>query len=73
MAIAYEDICIVPSSALLYELKQMELELPEIASGDRPVPMDVDNTTDSCPNRPLQNLNHLPKHLYGVTTHCQGP
>ncbi len=51
MAIAYEDIRLVPSSALLYELQQMELELPEITTGDRPVPMDVDNTTNSCPEQ----------------------
>ncbi len=51
MAIAYEDIRLVPSSALLYELQQVELELLEIISGDRPVPMDVDNTTDSCPEQ----------------------
>ncbi len=51
MAIAYEDIRLVPSSALLYELQQVELELSEITTGDRSVPMEVDNTTESCPEQ----------------------
>ncbi len=74
MAIAYEDIRLVPSSALLYETA---------TGGVRTAPkspqaigqfrwMLITPRTPAL-SRPLQNLNHVPKHLYGVTTHCKGP
>ncbi len=73
MAIAYKDIRLVPSSALLYELHKVELELPEFIPDDRPVPMDVDNTTGSRPKQTSTEPEPSTEHLYGIAAHCQGP
>ncbi len=53
MAIAYEDIRLVPSSALLHELQKVELEIFEDTRSAQETPMDVESAISSNPNQTL--------------------
>ncbi len=55
LRIAFDDIRLVPSSELLYELEQLELELAQDTPNETDIdPLAMDSSSSWCPNSKLQ-------------------